>query len=104
MMIASTTHFKLKGWKSYPFFMVLTIGIFLQCLRFKGLKHIQIRFFELRTLTFWKSFTDVKRFRDLGLHGYAKDRVKGFGSIEVATWETDILPTWNQAIEKLENL
>lgn len=100
-MVASTTHFKLKDWKVYFPFFILTIRVIFQGWASTGLIRMQIRFIELRTLTVWKTIEDMKKFRDSGFHRHGMNRVKDFGSIEVATWETETLPTWNQAIEKI---
>lgn len=100
-MLATTTKFKLKGWQVLPLFMVLTLRIILQGWRSKGLVRMQIRFFQLRTLTVWKNIWDMQRFRDSGFHRHAMYQVKEFGTIEVATWGTETLPTWEDAIEKL---
>lgn len=100
-MVASTTHFKLKAWKAYFPFMILTIRVIFQGWSSVGIVRMQIRFIGLRTLTVWETMADMKKFRDSGFHRHGMNLIKDFGSIEIATWDTDTLPTWNQAIEKL---
>lgn len=98
-MIASITSFKLKNWWRYGSFSLATYSAIKQARRSGGLVRLWIRPIELKTLTVWKSIEDLQRFRNGGAHRSAMKRSDSFGAIKIYTWETDTIPSWEQAIK-----
>jgi hypothetical protein len=72
-----------------------------QANRSNGLVAIKIRFQDLRTLTIWESIEDMKAFRNSGVHLKAMTDSPKLGSNQSFSWKTDCIPTWKEAIAKL---
>ena len=101
-MIISTTKFKLKSWTLYAEFFVDTLQVVKQAKAAGGIIKMRIRPIELRTLSVWKTKADMLKFRNSAAHLASMKKSDQFGSIQTVTWKADTLPTWKEAIAKLE--
>ncbi len=102
-MIISTTLFKLKKLSLYGQFFVDTYRVVKQVKQSGGVIHMKIKPFSLRTVTVWKTHEDLLRFRNNGAHLTAMKKSKSFGEISSFTWESETIPSWKEAIEKLSD-
>ena len=102
-MIATATVFKLKHWWRYFSFFGYTYNALKQARASSGIVHLRIRPFRLMTLTVWKSEEDMKNFRNSGAHLIAMKKSNHFGTIRSVTWETENVPTWVHARDKLSD-
>ena len=102
-MIASTTKYTLKSIPTFLMFAVLSFGSIFQAKKSRGLIAIKIRVRDFRTLTVWNSKEDMKAFRNSGIHQKAMADSPQLGSNQSYTWETDSIPTWEEAIAKIKS-
>ncbi len=102
-MIISTTQFKLKKWTLYGQFFIDTYRVVKQVRQAGSVVHMKIKPFSLRTITAWKTQEDMLRFRNHGSHLQAMKKSRSFGQIASVTWESDTIPTWQEAIKKLQD-
>lgn len=100
-MIASTTKYTLKSIPAFLMFAILSLKSIVQANRSNGLIAIKIRLQDLRTLTVWETIEDLKAFRNSGVHLQAMIDSSKMGTNQFSSWETDRIPTWKEAIAKL---
>ncbi len=100
-MLAVATEFKLNSWRRYFSFSRYTYNALKQIRKSGGIVHVKIRPFRLMTLTVWKNRKDMLAFRNSGAHLAAMKKSNYFGAIKSTSWETDTIPTWLDAMEKL---
>ena len=67
----------------------------------RGLVAIKIRIRDFRTLTVWESEEDMKAFRNSGVHLKAMMESSKLGFNRSHSWQTDSIPTWEEAIMQL---
>lgn len=103
-MIVSTTKFTLKSWRLYIPFFVDTYNVVKQVRRAGGIVHMKIGPISLRTITVWKREEDMRAFRNSGAHLHAMKKSRSYGAIVSTVWESDSIPTWREAIQKLDEL
>ncbi|MEL6493547.1 MAG: hypothetical protein AAFQ41_00300 [Cyanobacteria bacterium J06623_7] len=102
-MIVSTTKYTLKSIPAFVMFALLSFGSIFQARQSRSLIAIKIRWLDLRTLTVWRSQADMKAFRNSGIHQKAMINSPQLGSNQSYTWETDTIPTWAEAIAKINS-
>ena len=100
-MLISTTKFGLKSWWLYPSFFRDTYAVVQQVQKSDGIIRFRIRPVSLRTITAWNSESDMLRFRNSGAHLEAMRKSNSYGSISSTTWESDTIPSWEEAAQKL---
>ena len=101
-MIISTTKFKLKKLSLYGQFFIDTYRVVKQVKKAGGAVHLKINPISLRTITVWKTREQMLKFRNSGAHLHAMKKSKSFGEITSVTWESDVIPTWQEAIARLQ--
>ena len=101
-MIASTTKYTLKSILAFLMFALLSFGSIVRAKKSRGLITIKIRLRDLRTLTVWNSKAEMKAFRNSGIHQKAMTDSPKLGKNQSYTWETNSIPTWQEAISKME--
>ena len=101
-MIASTTKYTLKSIPAFLMFAVLSLRSIFQANTSNGLITIKIRLRDLRTLTVWKSATDMQNFRNSGVHLKAMADSNKLGFNRSHSWHTDRIPSWKEAITLLD--
>lgn len=102
-MIITATKFRLTNPATYPHFFVITYRAFRQAKNSPGIVQLKINPFSLRTLTAWKSREDMINFRNNGAHLEAMKQSAKFGKIDSFTWDAESLPTWADAMRKLDS-
>ena len=100
-MIAATTKYTLKTMPAFLMFAILSLKSIAQANTSNGLVTIKIRIGDFRTLTVWESMTDMKAFRNSGVHRKAMTDSVELGSNQSCAWETNCVPTWQEAIAQL---
>ena len=103
-MIASTTKYTIRNLPAFLMFSFLSLKSIAQANTSNGLVAIKIRVRDFRTLTIWKSKEDMIAFRNSGFHQQAMINSNKLGSNQSHSWETDRIPTWQEAIAKLDSL
>ena len=100
-MLASTTKYSLKSIPAFMMFSILSLKSIAQANTANGLVTIKIRIRDLRTLTVWQTAEDMQTFRNSGFHAKAMVDSKKLGFNQSHSWETDRIPSWQEAIAKL---
>ena len=103
-MFASTTKYTLKSVPAFFMFSLLSLKSIAQANTAQGLITIKIRIRDLRTLTVWKSKEDMITFRNSGFHQQAMISSAKLGSNRSFSWQTNCIPSWQEAIAKINNL
>ena len=85
-------------------FAILSLKSIAQANTASGLITIKIRIRDLRTLTVWQTAEDMQAFRNSGFHAKAMTDSQKLGFNQSYSWETDSIPTWQEAIAKLAAL
>lgn len=99
-MIVSTTHFKPSGVINAIKFALMVPSVRKQMNGITGLEDFALRGF--RTMTLWRSVDDLNAFYRKGAHLDAMKRSGTLGTTRSTRWETDALPSWNEAIKRLD--
>ncbi|MEN9565465.1 MAG: hypothetical protein RLZZ69_661 [Cyanobacteriota bacterium] len=100
-MIASTTKFTLKEIPAFLMFAILSLKSINQAHNSQGLIAIKIRVRDLRTLTVWENREKMKAFRNSKAHLKAMQNSDKLGFGQSYTWETEHLPSWSEAIARI---
>lgn len=100
-MIASTTKYTLKELPAFFMFAILSLRSIEQAKKSRGLVSIKIRIRDLRTLTVWQSMENLQAFRNSGIHLKAMKDSSKLGFNQSCTWQTDYIPSWEEAISIL---
>lgn len=100
-MYVSTTKYTLKELPTFFMFALLSLRSISQAKKSPGLVAIKIRLRDFRTLTVWKSPEDMRAFRNSGVHLKAMTDSPQLGSNQSCSWSTESIPTWEEAIAKL---
>ena len=103
-MLISKTKFSLRNWWLYPAFFLETYRVVKQVRKSGDIVNLRIQPFSLRTITVWKSEADMVRFRNSGAHLKAMKHSKSYGEIASISWEAEAIPSWKEAIQKLDRL
>jgi len=103
-MLISTTKFSLESRWLYPAFFLDTYRVVKQVRKSGGIVHLRIQPISLRTITAWKCETDMLNFRNSGAHMKAMKQSKSYGEITSTSWEADAIPSWSEAIQKLDSI
>ena len=101
-MIISTTKFKLNRLSLYGQFFIDTYRVVKQVKKAGGIVHMKINPISLRTITVWKTREHMLKFRNSDAHLHAMKKSKSFGEITSVTWESDVIPSWKEATERLK--
>ena len=100
-MFASTTKYTLKNIPAFLMFSLLSLKSIAQANTAKGLVTIKIRIRDFRTITVWETKADMISFRNSGFHQQAMIASTKLGSNQSYSWETERIPTWQEAIAEL---
>jgi len=65
---------------------------------------LRIQPISLRIITAWESETDMLNFRNSGAHLKAMKKSTSYGAITSISWKAETIPSWPEAIQRLENL
>ena len=103
-MIASTTKYTLNSIPAFLMFSLLSLKSIAQANTSSGLVTIKIRIRDFRTLTVWQSREHMTAFRNSGFHQQAMITSARLGSNQSYSWETERIPTWSEAIAKIDRL
>lgn len=103
-MLASTTKYTLKSIPAFIMFAILSLKSIVQANTANGLITIKIRIRDLRTLTVWQTAEDMQAFRNSGFHAKAMVDSKKLGFNRSHSWETDRIPSWQEAIAKINSV
>lgn len=103
-MFASTTKYTLANVGAFLMFSLLSLKSIAQANSAGGLVTIKIRIRDLRTLTVWQSKKDMLAFRNSGFHQQAMIASSNLGSNQSYSWQTDRIPTWQEAIAKVNGV
>lgn len=100
-MIASTTKYTLKQIPAFVMFSILSLKSIYQATNSTGLISLKIRIRDLRTLTVWQDRDKMMAFRNTGAHLKSMQDSPRLGFNHSHTWETEHIPSWQEAIAKL---
>lgn len=103
-MIVSTTKFRLKSLSLYIQFFVDTYRVVKQVKCAGGIVHMRMNPVSLRTITVWQTSEDLLAFRNSGAHLHAMKKSRSFGEISSVTWESEVVPSWSEAKERLQSV
>ena len=98
-MIVTATRIRIQGITGLIRFFRLVIKVRQQVDQAEGLVFVKTRGFT--TLTGWESLQAMQAFRDTGAHLVAMQNVSRIGSARVVTWESELVPSWDEARSRL---
>lgn len=101
-MHITATQIKIKGIRAFFRFFASVAEIRKQLASAEGI--IFVKFSGLRTLTGWRSYDDMKAFRNSGPHLEAMKNIKNIGRAKSISWEADEEPGWPEAKSKLDRM
>ena len=101
-MVITITQLKINGIVEFFRFISRVHKVRGQLKKENGLLSAKFRGFC--TLTVWKSYEDMKAFRNSSHHLDAMKNIKSIGYAKSITWEADVEPDWNEAQRKLGNV
>lgn len=98
-MIVTATQLQLKDIGAFFRFLIRIRKISAQVKRATGLVFVKTKGFK--TLSGWKDYEAMKNFRNSGPHLEAMQNIHKMGTGKSVTWESDVVPTWQEAEERL---
>jgi len=104
-MYVSITGLKTKNIFSWFKFWVLAIPAFRAAQRAKGIIFCETKKTKNyhHTLTVWESKNDMLHYKKSGSHMKAMQSFKNIATGKICSYETNLLPTWDQALERFNN-